>query len=122
MSASTPYYLFGAERRALAWHGGPGGIPAPGVRSAEARELSGADLIESGLNPYSIPNPAFNETSLHEVGDWPLVRPSGPEPSLGLLDDLSFNEGKVIKLAIAGGLLYLLLRHGGVLGKGARRR
>jgi hypothetical protein len=119
MSASTPYYLFGAERRSVSWHGGPGGVPA-GVRSAEARELSGADLVESGLNPYSIHNPAFNETSLHEVGDWPLVRPSGPESSLGLLSDLSFNEEKVVKLAIAGGLLYLLLKKGGVFSKARR--
>lgn len=111
--ATSPYYLFGAQRRyPYAWHGGAGGVPT-GTRAAETRELSGADLIESGLSPYALPTPAFRRTRLHAVGDWPLARPAGPEPEdpgLGDLLDLSANE-KIVAIGAAAGLAaYVLWR------------
>lgn len=97
--ASSPYYLFGAQRRyPYAWHGGAGGVPQSRV-AAETRELSGFSLTESGMNRYSLHYPA--------LADWPAMRPAGPEPldpgeSLGIFDSLSDNEKKLGMLAIAG--------------------
>jgi hypothetical protein len=122
--ASSPYFQFGAQRRyPFAWHGGPGGVPQSRV-AGESRELSNVDLEESGLNPYSMPYPAFGRTRLHSVGDWPAVRPAGPEPldpgglgstsrrmgarrpgdwhSVGSITDLSDNEKKLAMLVAAG--------------------
>ena len=113
---ASPYYLFGAQRRyPYAWHGGAGGVPQSRV-AAETRELSGADLIESGLSPYAIPYPALRKTVMHDplkgLGDWPLPRPSGPEPQdpidLGDLFDLSRNE-KLLALGAAAGITAFVL-------------
>ena len=44
---STPYYLFGTQRRyAYAFHGRPGGVPA-GNRAAESKELGGLCMFDS---------------------------------------------------------------------------
>ena len=44
---STPYYLFGTQRRyAYAWHGGPGGVPN-GYRAAESRAMGGLGMFDS---------------------------------------------------------------------------
>ena len=90
-TSSTPYFLFGAQRRyPYYWHGGAGGIQQSRV-AAETRELSGCgcgpgvdgiagfSLQESGQTPYSIHSPAFNRTRLHSLGDWPAFFPAGPE-------------------------------------------
>jgi hypothetical protein len=110
MAKSSPYYLFGAERRyPYAWHGGAGGVPSSRP-AAETRELGSADMIESGLDPNFIPYPAFNHTRFHDpslelagLGDFPLRRPAGKEPlDPHQLADLSDNEKKYGALAIAG--------------------
>lgn len=129
MATSTPYYLFGAQRRyPFAWHGGAGGVPQQNIRSAEAAELSDFDLVESGLEASrygtAMPYRALARTRLHDhrgMGDWPLYRPQGPEPldpnQLGGVFDLSENEKKLAKLAVAGVLLYVLARKTGVIGR-----
>ena len=116
MAKSTPYYLYGYERKyPYAWHGGAGGVPWS-QRAAETRELSGADMIESGLDSQYRPSPAFNHTRLHDpslvtLGDWPLVRPSGPEPldpnGLGALSD---NEKKLAGALAIGAIAFFMLR------------
>ena len=104
-ATSTPYYLFGAQRRyPFAWHGGAGGVPWSRV-AAETRELSDFDLRESGLTPYTVGYPAFRHTTLH-LGDWPAVRPAGPEPldpgglgALPIWGTLSDNEKRLALIA-----------------------
>lgn len=116
--ASSPYYLFGAQRRPYQWHGGPGGVPQA-ARAAETRELGNVTMEDSGLGPYSMSYPAFTHTHLHDpTGDWPAVRPAGPEPldPHGLSGD-DIDGGKLIKAAAVCGLLYLALKAGGALGK-----
>lgn len=112
-SPSSPYYLFGYQHRMpYNWAGGAGGVPWASPQAAESRGLGAADILESGLEP--LPGqfshyPAFNRTMLHDpryfpTGDWPLVRPAGPEP-MGLSD----NEKKLgIALAIGalGWMIY----------------
>lgn len=50
---STPYYLFGTQRRyAYAWHGGPGGVPN-GYRAAESRAMGGLGGTTFGGNTKS---------------------------------------------------------------------
>lgn len=119
-SPSSPYYLFGAQRRyPYAWHGGAGGVPwsrpaaetrelsglgcvgstVPGVKCAGsccASGVGGFDLVESGAHPYSIRYPALNRTRLHSgLGDWPAYFPAGPEaldPGVaGFQEDLGGN-------------------------------
>lgn len=122
---SSPYFQFGAQRRyPFAWHGGPGGVPQSRV-AAESRELSNFDLNESGLNPYTISYPAFRRSSLH-LGDWPALRPAGPEPldpgGLGSILDLSDNERMLLALAgAAAAALYLWKRAGRAGPPGSRR-
>lgn len=97
-NASTPYYQFGGQARSYPfdWRGRPGGVPSA-MPAAETHELSGSgDLIESGLNPYTL--------------DYPPLAHRG-------LGELSHNEGKAVKLAIAGGLLFIVLREAGVIKK-----
>jgi hypothetical protein len=122
--ASSPYFQFGAQRRyPFAWHGGAGGVPWSRV-AGESRELASFDLEESGLNPYSMAYPAFGKTRMHSVGDWPAVRPAGPEPldpsglgaiprralesELGSILDLSDNEKKLAMLVGAAAVGFLL--------------
>lgn len=135
MAGSTPYFIFGAQRRyPFAWHGGAGGVPQQNIRSAEAAELSDFDLAESGLeasySPFALPYAALRRTRLHDhrgmggMGDWPLYRQAGLEPldpnQLGFFDNLSGNEQKLAKLAVAGAVLYVVAKKMGVLKK--RRR
>jgi len=128
---SSPYFIFGAQRRyPHAWHGGAGGVPNTSL-AAESRGLGGGDLVESGLDPNFLGYPAFRQTNLHNpsmadyvsVGDWPLVRPQGPEPldpnsgvrggreGIGIFDTLSDNEKKLAMgaAALVGG--FLLWKH-----------
>jgi hypothetical protein len=130
---STPYYLYGAQRRyPYAWHGGAGGVPQQ-AQAAEVRALSGgcfptpignADILESGLNPYTLPYPSFKRTHLHDptllsqLSDWPLVRPAGPEPldphegaprALGFSDNEK-RLGLVLAAAAIGYFAYKKLR------------
>lgn len=129
MAGSTPYFQFGAQRRyPFAWHGGAGGVPQQNIRSAEAAELSDFDLAESGLeqslSPFALPYAALRRTRLHDhrgMGDWPLYRQAGLEPldpnQLGGLLDLSQNEMKLAKLAVAGVALYFVAKKTGILGR-----
>lgn len=122
--ASTPYYIYGAQRRyPYAWHGGPGGVPQSTL-AAESKALGRApvgifDLLESGLDPNAIPYAAFKNTNLHNasmigVGDWPLLRPSGPEPldpnQLGLFESLSDNEKILGAVAVAAAAWWFFRR------------
>jgi len=139
MGPSSPYYLFGAQRRyAYAWHGNAGGVPQ-GHRAAETRDLGlgMSDLVESGLDRNFVPYQTFGKTHAHAprvggpvvlegsvscptftaTGDWPLWRPSGPEPhdpngdGLGIFDSLSDNEKKLAAIgAIAAVGFYLYKR------------
>lgn len=117
---SSPYYNFGYQHRfPYNWAGGAGGSAWATSPAAETRGLSGlgslgnADILESGLEPlpgaYSH-NPAFARTMLHDpryvpTGDWPLIRPQGPEP-MGFdpfsYFNLSDSERKFAMLALAG--------------------
>lgn len=131
-SPSSPYYLFGAQRRyPFAWSGGAGGVPWSRV-AAESRQLGIFDLVESGLDfdpKQFIPSPALSRTILHDpayepTGDWPLVRPQGYEPDdprgdgLGLSD----NEKKLGLVLVAAGLGFLLWKRMGRAGpRGSRR-
>lgn len=147
MSGSTPYFLFGAQRRyPYAWHGGAGGVPQ-GNRAAETRSLGlsgvigqcfgtscfgaqgSADLVESGLDPYFMPYSAFKHTHLHDptilsLSDWPLLRPAGVEPldphgeGLGLSDNEK-TLGAVIAVGAVGWLLWK--KSGRAGGRGSRR-
>jgi len=117
---SSPYFIFGAQRRyPYAWHGGAGGVPNTSL-AAESRGLGGGDMIDSGLDPNWLEYPAFKHTNLHDpsmggcaLADWPLVRPQGPEPLdpnsgvLGMFDTLSDNEKKLAvgAIALVGGYL-----------------
>ena len=85
---SSPYYQFGFQQRyAYDWHGGAGGVP-PGSRGAVNRALGfSSSLEESGLEPYSLHYPALGiegdaatPPSIIAQGDWPALRPAGPEP------------------------------------------
>lgn len=120
-NASNPYFDFGVQRQyPFKWHGGAGG--QMGGRSAEARELSGANLIESGyMDANALPFPALSRTNLHAVGDLPLVRPSGPEPSLGFFDHLSDNEQKLALVGGAAVVAFVLLRRRRRAQRGRRR-
>jgi hypothetical protein len=122
MGPSSPYYLFGAQRRyPYAWHGNAGGVPQ-GYRAAETRGLSNADMIESGYEPGTIPYVAFNHSVLHRelpdpISDWPLVRPAGKEPldpnndGLGFWDGLSDNEKRLVLFGGAVAGAWVLWRH-----------
>lgn len=123
---SSPYFLYGAERRyPFAWHGGAGGVPWSRV-AAESRGLGIFDMLESGLDPSTKGFPAFRNTGLHDpsnadLGDWPLWRPAGPEPLdphhlAGMLDGLSDNEKLAAAVAGAGIVAWWLMR-----GRGKRR-
>lgn len=104
MGPSSPYYLFGSQRRyPYAWHGGAGGVPM-GFRSSESRELGIFDLVESGASAFALPSPALSRTRLHAVGDWPLVRPAGPEPQIpgDLGFELSRNEMGLVAVGVLG--------------------
>jgi hypothetical protein len=95
MSMTSPYFEYAEQPRRYAfnWRGGAGGVIQSRV-AAESRGLGGLgiyDLVESGLDPNTMGFPAFRHTHLHdptfvpesslaELGDWPLVRPAGPEP------------------------------------------
>lgn len=103
---TSPYYMFGIQRRyPFQWNGGQGGVlmatrPAP-------TSLGMADMLESGYgDPNYLPYPALDRVitkkcpvsyrppdpspprmlrakasaQLAAVGDWPLVRRAGPEP------------------------------------------
>jgi hypothetical protein len=119
--SSTPYYIFGAQRKyPYAWHGGPGGVPQSTL-AAESKAMGIFDLLESGLDPNSIPYATFKNTNLHRismnhpaVGDWPVLRPSGPEPldpnQLGIFDSLSDNEKILGAVAIAVGAWWFMRR------------
>ncbi len=71
------------------------------IVAGETRELSGADLIESGLNPYAQAWPPLASRNFR-------LRPPGPLS--GILDGLSDNEVKVAKIAVAVGALALIWR------------
>jgi hypothetical protein len=134
MAGSTPYFLFGAQRRyPYAWHGGAGGVPQSRV-AAESRGMGIFDMAESGFGQRGHRYGAFKHTQLHDpsdglgLGDFPLVRPAGPEPldphqgslsGIPIWDGLSDNEKKLVGLAVAGGLAYWLWRQ---QRGGARRR
>lgn len=122
MGPSSPYYLFGAQRRyAYAWHGNAGGVPG-GYRAAESRSLGNADMVESGYESDAyFPNVAFNHTTLHRalpepISDWPLWRPAGLEPhdpngdGLGFWDGLSDNEKKLVLVLGAVGVAWFVFR------------
>lgn len=132
-SGTNPYYQYAVQwpaKFAYAWHGGAGGVMAGQQRAGETRSLGALgifDLEESyslNLGPYS----ALTNTRLHRAnrgqirqidvaptapwatGDWPLIRPAGPEPMdphegtqpVGVFDTLSDNEKTLAALAIAG--------------------
>lgn len=66
-SPSSPYYLFGSQRRyPYAWHGGAGGVPWSRP-AAETRELSG---LGDALTRWR---------RASGLGDWPAFYPAGPE-------------------------------------------
>lgn len=94
----------------------------PYVRSAESRELADFDLIDAGYGEGFPSYPAFNRTILHmpaPTGDWPLIRPSGPEPeSLGFFGNLSDNERSLMMVGGAALGVFLLMRSK----RGGRRR
>lgn len=111
LGSSSPYYLYGAQRRyPYAWHGGPGGVPQS-LRSGEARAL-GISMAESG----GVASPAFGRTRLHVLADVPLVRMAGPEPVGGVLD-LSQNEKVLLGVGVAALVGVLAWRR-----RGRRRR
>jgi len=97
-SPSSPYYLFGIQKRyPFQWSGAAGGVLPP----ARAHGLGNADLYESGYgDPMYEPYPPLQRTILHRgLGDWPLVRPAGPEPwVLGMSD----SEKQYALIAAAG--------------------
>lgn len=99
---SSPYYRFAAMPRSFPfdWNGRPGGVPQSRV-AAESRELGGADLIESGLDPYAQAWPPLASRNFR-------LRPPGALS--GVLDGLSANEVKAVKLAAAGTALFLIWR------------
>ena len=72
-------------------------------------ELGNADMIESGLAPYTPAWPAFARTRAHDaqLGDWPLLRPAGPEP----VGALSTNERRLAIAAGVAGAAFLAWRH-----------
>jgi len=127
MGPSSPYYLFGAQRRyAYAWHGNAGGVPG-GYRASTTRSLGlgNADMAESGYETSNafFPYAAFNHTAIHRelpnaISDWPLVRPAGLEPhdpngdGLGfwLWDGLSDNEKGLLVIAAGAGIVWWLMR------------
>ncbi len=119
MAPSSPYFIYGAERRyPFAWHGGAGGVPSSQL-AAESRGLGIFDMLEAGLDPNSKGYGAFRNTGLHDpsnadLGDWPLWRPAGPEPLdphqlAGMLDSLSDNE-KLLGAAALGVIAWWALR------------
>lgn len=93
------------------------------VRSAEDFELGNADMIESGYGDDFPRNPAFSRSILYmpapaplgrpraAMGDYPLVRPSGPEPELGLFDGLSNNERKFLMIGGVAAAAFLLFKN-----------
>lgn len=114
---SSPYYLFGYQRRyAYDWHGGAGGVPM-GHRSATTRALGrSSSLEESGLEPYSMHFPALGiegdggaPPHLIAPGDWPALRTAGPEPldpgegPLGFVPDLGLSDKEKILVAVGVG-------------------
>lgn len=143
-SGTNPYYQYAVQwpaQFAYAWHGGSGGVMAGQQRAGETRSLGAVgalgifDLEESyskNLGPYS----ALTNTRLHRAnrgqtrqidvaptapwatGDWPLIRPAGPEPMdphegtqpVGLFDTLSDNEKTFAALALAGAAAWWLWR------------
>jgi hypothetical protein len=119
MGPSSPYFQFGIQPRfAYNWRGGAGGV-MPG-RMAPA-SLGSADMVESGLDANWVGYPAFKRTILHQayrdMGDWPLLRPAGPEPldpnesALGAIpiwDGLSDNEKTLAMVAAAAGVGWFL--------------
>ncbi len=129
-SPSSPYYLFGIQHRMpYNWAGGAGGVPWSG-RAAETRELSGSlaadDLLESGLEPGQYTHfPAFNRTMLHDpryfpTGDWPLIRPAGPEP-MGLSDNEK-KLGMALALGAIGWMIWKKMGRRSNPARGRRRR
>lgn len=118
---SSPYYQFGYQRtrHAYAWSGGAGGV-VPNTRGAVRRGLGDFDLEESGLGSrraMHFPALALGQGETYEspqaivgAGDWPALRPSGPEPldpsvALGLSD----NEKTLLTLGGAAVAAYFLL-------------
>ncbi|MBT8452989.1 MAG: hypothetical protein KJO40_13555 [Deltaproteobacteria bacterium] len=104
---ASPYYRFGYQgaQYPFNWHGGAGGVPWSRV-AAQTRELSDYDIEDSGLTPYSMNYPALRGNIAS--GDWPALRPAGPEPldPMGGILDLSDNEKKLAMLAAAAGAFW----------------
>lgn len=116
----APYYQFGYQRRyAYNWSGDPGGIMPP-HRAAESAAL-GVDPLTESFVPYEMHFPPFSRgryITPSATGDWPAVRPSGPEPldpgraprAMGLFDGLSRSEKSFLLLASAGAAAWFFLR------------
>lgn len=53
----------------------------------------------------------YRSGEAHELSDWPLVRPAGPEPeSLGFIDGLSNNERHLLVIGGVAAAAWLLFR------------
>lgn len=124
------YFLYGYQARsALNWNAGQGGV-MPGLTRAPSSSLGAADLVEAGLtDPIYEPDPALAKArarlcklpkppcglraaasaDLAGLGDWPLVRPAGPEPeamgAIPVWSGLSNNE-KALVVGAAGVLAF----------------
>ena len=118
---SSPYYRFGYQRPRFGfnWSGGPGGVPWP-VRHGERVELGVDPVIESFV-PYDLHFPPFSRgrhMTPPAVGDWPAVRPAGPEPldpgeaplSVGFIAGLSRMEKSALAIGGAALLAWWLLK------------
>lgn len=132
-SGTNPYYQYAVQRPAqfaYAWHGGAGGVMSGQQRAGETRSLGALGIfdLEESYSANMGVTPMLSNTRLHRanrgqlrsvdvapthpwaIGDWPLVRPAGPEPmdphegtqAVGLFDSLSDNEKALAALAIAG--------------------
>lgn len=121
---SSPYYRFGYQRpghAGVSWNTGPGGV-LPGAKSAVRQELSDYDAYESGLHSArAMRYPALalgqGETfqgpqAIVSAGDWPALRPSGPEPLVPGMSGLGISDTEKRYLLIGGAVLgaYLLFR------------
>lgn len=94
----SPYYTFGYQR----WYADsrPHGMPMPGTRAAETRQLgslggllgslgghtlsghtllAGIPDVEESSAPRDLHFPALSHHPSF-LGDWPALRPAGPEP------------------------------------------
>jgi hypothetical protein len=110
----SPYYKFGFQpaHYAVNWSGGAGGIPG-GTRSAVRRGMGILPLEESG-GPPGHHFPALAQyhpgpVTHSEAGDWPALRPAGPEP-LSFWGGLSDNEKSLALLGGAVAAWYFFLR------------